>query len=110
MNNTENIARILVEVEAPDAEGKAGIGITLDGSLNDLLNGIAALSADILDRMIQDEGKELAMQVYAAVQMDVMNRVGIDPAEEMRANALRTLATIASVFADEDPEEEAEAE
>ncbi len=108
MNNNEGTARIIVEVTEPDAEGKVEVDIELDGKMNTLLNGLAKLNAHFIKTLTDDLGKELGMHVYSAVQIDALEECGIDPEKEMRDDAARTLALIGRIFADDDPEEEAE--
>ena len=106
MNENIKPARILVEINPRTEEGKAEIGITLDGQVNTLLNGLVALNTKLFEDTFKAIGKDAGMALYAAVQMDVLKRLGVDPEEELRKRAARTLTALASIFGDDDEDEE----
>lgn len=102
MKNIEKLqryAKISCEIE-PDGEHptRCEAGIELVGTTNGLLNAWEALSTEIFKKVIAVEGKRTGTALYAMVQMQVLENLCIDPAEEMKKAEARKNTLLNRIF------------
>ena len=58
--------------------------VHIEGRTNDLLNAYSQLTQGLFKGIIERDGKDDAMKMYAAVQMEALKAIGIDPEEEVK--------------------------
>lgn len=76
-----------LSVETAPATGpngeNASCAIHIEGSTNDLLNAFQNLTSHLFETLIGRYGKDVAMGMYATVQVEALKAIGIDPEKEV---------------------------
>ena len=86
MENKVHYAKLAVEVSpttGPNGEN-AECRMHIEGSKNDLLNAYSQITQHLFKHIMERDGKDEAMGLYAITQMEALKAIGVDPEEEIK--------------------------
>lgn len=93
-----------LSVETRPATGPNGedaeVRCHIEGNVNGLLNAWVQATIHLFNSVIEHEGKEDAMGLYATCQMEVLNALGVDPKKEVeeRLRKVKILQGLESIL------------
>ena len=80
-------ARGIIHCELTPEDGRTRCEMRIQGSGNALLNAHEQITTQLVKSLIEQEGKEVAMGLYASVQMRALKAAGLDPEAEAKQAA-----------------------
>lgn len=85
---SENKAKLACELVPHDDE-HTGVKIHIEGSTPALMEACEQITTHLMESFIEKYGKTVAMGMYAAIQMNMLKSLGIDPEEEVKESKER---------------------